>query len=634
MRVRLRALLPVLAVLVSIAAVDAVPASAQESLICRKRDKLLGGGNNHKDFGPGRDVVNGGGGRDVLRGGPGNDIIVGGRGNDIVYGGPGNDIVCGGIGNDKVYGDEGDDQLFGEEANDILHPGPGDDYALGSAGRDRVYGWGRAKGGYTEDGNDTIDGGHTQDRVEAGGADIVLGGSEDDILSTRTPAIAPEYMNGGYHDDRITGSDADDLIFGDLGDDVIRGLGGSDVLRGEESFDEIFGGLGNDFLYGATNADFLSGGPDSDLCNGGGPGPNAKPGRPLRRQLRAQGRPAVAEPGRRRAPGRAAQASRSSTRSSAGLKRSGILEMGDVSDPRDQLEHRVGPQGEDALGRVSGITRSSEPQIEPEAHRQPRRHRRRGRRRLRRGRRAPSAIAPSRRGGRAAPSRGRGRDPSATVPARIARRAKPTSASRSPVVRRTLSSGPASAAAANGSGPGAGLNPAGAQSTSRPTSSGLRPARARATAPPSDEPTRSYGGSTSATSASAICAATPSIVQPRRRGRRVAEARQVDRRDQASLRERRQRPRPDRPVGADAVDQDHRPAALPGGRDRDLRALLGRGGGRAHGTGPTRGSARNRPRHAPRPRSARRGSRDGRPPPVRGRAGGSSCPAAPPPRTR
>ena len=87
--------------------VTAVPATAQDALICRKRDKQGDKSGDKHFLGRGNDYFNGGDGRDRIYGGPGDDILNGGRGNDKVYGGPGNDIVCGGIDNDKVFGDGG-----------------------------------------------------------------------------------------------------------------------------------------------------------------------------------------------------------------------------------------------------------------------------------------------------------------------------------------------------------------------------------------------------------------------------------------------------------------------------------------------------------------------------------------------
>src|SRR5687767_4755240 len=94
--------------------VTAVPAMAQDALICRKRDKQGSkAGETHK-LGKGNDDFNADDDNDKVFGGPGNDILNVGRDNDRVYGGPGRDIVCGGIDNDKLFGDAGRDELYGE----------------------------------------------------------------------------------------------------------------------------------------------------------------------------------------------------------------------------------------------------------------------------------------------------------------------------------------------------------------------------------------------------------------------------------------------------------------------------------------------------------------------------------------
>ncbi len=111
--------------LVMALAATAVPASAQDALICRKRDKQGDkSGVVTRLKGKKGQFYNAGDGNDTLYGTPGDDILNGGRGNDKVYGMGGNDVVCGGVGNDKVYGGDGNDMVYGEEQNDLLVGGP------------------------------------------------------------------------------------------------------------------------------------------------------------------------------------------------------------------------------------------------------------------------------------------------------------------------------------------------------------------------------------------------------------------------------------------------------------------------------------------------------------------------------
>jgi Ca2+-binding RTX toxin-like protein len=250
-------------------AVTAVPATAQDALICRKRDKqgektgqvthLKGNGVNY----------NAGDGNDTVYGTPGDDIIDGGRGNDKVYGLGGNDIVCGGLNNDKVFGGKGNDEVYGEEDNDYLVGGPGNDYMLGAAGLDRLIGYGKSHGVYTDDGVDFMEGSYLSDVLVAGGFDTMYGGADDDVLYSKTPTSGAERMDGGLNNDTITGSDAaDKLLYGDTGDDTIHGGGGDDTIRGGNNDDTLFGDDGNDQLFGELGKDILSGGNDTDVCDG------------------------------------------------------------------------------------------------------------------------------------------------------------------------------------------------------------------------------------------------------------------------------------------------------------------------------------------------------------------------------
>ncbi len=252
-------------------AVTAVPATAQDALICRKRDKQgdkSGGVTRLKGK---RATYNAGKGNDTLHGTPHNDILNGGPGNDKVYGEGGNDTVCGGTGRDRVFGDGGDDEVYGEEDRDYLEGGPGDDYITGQAGSDRLIGFGMVKGRPVADGNDFIEGTYEPDVIVVGGFDIAYGGGEPDEISSRTPDIGAQRLDGGPDTDRIFGSDGggDRLLVGDIGDDTIRGLGGDDTIRGGDNDDTLFGDAGNDQIFGESGHDSLSGGADFDLCDAG-----------------------------------------------------------------------------------------------------------------------------------------------------------------------------------------------------------------------------------------------------------------------------------------------------------------------------------------------------------------------------
>ena len=247
-------------------------ASAQEAPIClRAADKLSDHWDNWHGSN-GKDSVTGIRGNDHLDGRDGDDFINGSRGADVVRGGPGNDLLCGGRGHDLIFGGPGRDRIYGEGENDTLIPGPDGDYALGSAGDDTIRGWGKGGGGIVDAGIDVLDGGYNDDKVEAGGADTLLGYTHDDVLSTRTPDIAPALMDGGGNNDILYGSEVADKMRGGerlSGDDKLFGNGGDDQMRGDGRDDELYGQGGNDALSGDDGFDFLSGGRGDDSCDGG-----------------------------------------------------------------------------------------------------------------------------------------------------------------------------------------------------------------------------------------------------------------------------------------------------------------------------------------------------------------------------
>jgi hypothetical protein len=241
-----------------------LPSDAADMLICRKFDRE-GDKKGRTTHVHGKGVkYNAGDGADKLYGTNNDDILNGGNGNDRVYGRGGDDIVCGGTGNDKVFGDAGNDAVYGEEGDDETEGGPGDDYVLGGAEEDRVAGWG--------DGLDFIDGDYGADVVVGGGGDQIFGGTLNDKLSvrlTRGETKGAQYLNGGYDDDRIVGSELAETLQGNIGEDRIFGHGGDDTLRGGGSDDLLRGDGGDDSLFGESNADDLHGSEGDDELTGG-----------------------------------------------------------------------------------------------------------------------------------------------------------------------------------------------------------------------------------------------------------------------------------------------------------------------------------------------------------------------------
>ncbi|MEZ5073581.1 MAG: calcium-binding protein [Solirubrobacterales bacterium] len=239
-------------------------AEAADMLICRKFDRE-GDKQGRTIHLRGKGVrYNAGSGSDALYGTRGDDILNGGNGNDRIHGRGGDDIVCGGTGNDRVFGDGGNDAVYGEEDDDRIEGGPGDDYVLGGAGEDRLTSAG--------DGLDFADGDYGSDVVAGGAGDQLFGGTENDRLSVRLMSGETEsaaYMNGGYDDDRIVGSELADALQGNIGEDKLFGHGGDDVIRGGGSDDYLVGDGGDDELFGENNRDDLHGSEGDDTLTGG-----------------------------------------------------------------------------------------------------------------------------------------------------------------------------------------------------------------------------------------------------------------------------------------------------------------------------------------------------------------------------
>ena len=262
----LPASLLILLIGVALVATLAIPPSSEaaDMLICRKFEKS-GDDKGRTIHTRGKSVIyNAGDGNDTLYGTPFDDILNGGNGHDRVFGGGGDDIVCGGTGNDRVLGDAGNDAVYGEEGDDEVDGGPGEDYVLGGAEEDRLTVWG--------DGLDFVDGDYGADVVVGGSGDQIFGGTLNDNLSVRLIPGEDEgaaYMNGGYDDDRITGSELPDVLQGNIGEDRMFGHGGDDTLRGGGSNDYLQGDGGADKLFGEFNADEMRGSEGDDTLTGG-----------------------------------------------------------------------------------------------------------------------------------------------------------------------------------------------------------------------------------------------------------------------------------------------------------------------------------------------------------------------------
>ncbi|NQU59288.1 MAG: hypothetical protein HQ513_18820, partial [Rhodospirillales bacterium] len=99
-----------------------------------------------------------------------------------------------------------------------------------------------------------------------GGADVLVGGSGDDILKGRG---GDDQLSGGAGDDVLFGSSGDDTLVGGTGDDTMFGSSGRDVLEGGDGADYLDGGSSNDQIDGGAGNDFIKGGKGDDTIDGG-----------------------------------------------------------------------------------------------------------------------------------------------------------------------------------------------------------------------------------------------------------------------------------------------------------------------------------------------------------------------------
>jgi Ca2+-binding RTX toxin-like protein len=189
----------------------------------------------------GDDLVDAAGGNDAIDGGDGADTLLGGMGDDRIRTGDGFNVANGGDGNDTLIGGAGDDAgyyydnvtgdyfygLNGGTGDDSIDAGAGGDWLTGGLGIDTL------RGG---DGNDTLFG--TGDAINESGADLLDGGTGDDIISA-----------GSY--DRAYGRDGNDELDAYFATDVVLDGGdGNDVILAEEigGNTRLLGGRGNDVI--------------------------------------------------------------------------------------------------------------------------------------------------------------------------------------------------------------------------------------------------------------------------------------------------------------------------------------------------------------------------------------------------
>ncbi|MDQ0422384.1 Ca2+-binding RTX toxin-like protein [Peteryoungia aggregata LMG 23059] len=164
-------------------------------------------------------------------------------------------------------GTSGADILKGGTRDDVIYGYGGADKIWAGAGDDRIVGGTGADTLRGEDGDDTIWAGAGNDKVVGGaGADTITG---DDGQDTVYGGDGNDVIKGGDGDDILKGEAGDDALKGEAGDDKIYGGGGADDLRGGDGNDQISGEDGNDALYGQAGDDKLSGSAGNDYLSGG-----------------------------------------------------------------------------------------------------------------------------------------------------------------------------------------------------------------------------------------------------------------------------------------------------------------------------------------------------------------------------
>ena len=173
---------------------------------------------------------------------PFDDTQVGTTGNDTFYVWGGNDIMNGGSGNDSFFDQglvggsggafSGNDQFFGGLGNDVFYAGDGNNVYDGGGGTDRVsYAF-------------------SHKNVNVNLANGTGAGDGSDSL------VGIENVDGGIHNDTITGDGNGNVLFGDNGNDTLNGGGGNDILIGGLGDDHLNGGSGvNTVDYSYLNSD-------------------------------------------------------------------------------------------------------------------------------------------------------------------------------------------------------------------------------------------------------------------------------------------------------------------------------------------------------------------------------------------
>jgi Ca2+-binding RTX toxin-like protein len=323
---------------------DISPLVGVESVLVQgsPADETIGanGASVHPSFGtllddpyPVAVTIDGRDGSDFLVGGDGDDVITAGVGaTETLLGGLGNDQISGGPANSTIDGEDGDDEMDGGEGTDTLSYGshatpviasfdgiendgsPGESDVIsdfenlsGGSGNDNLTGDGGPNVLSGDNGADTLSGLGDDDELHGNaGADIQLGGDNDDTFLEADDNLSNDTIDGGNGRDHVSyagrgqnlrvdlledqndgaiGSGENDNVMGNVedvstsnGNDILVGtssdnrfdsFAGIDSLTGGLGNDELISGAGIDTLVGEAGDDRLAGGDDIDDLNGG-----------------------------------------------------------------------------------------------------------------------------------------------------------------------------------------------------------------------------------------------------------------------------------------------------------------------------------------------------------------------------
>jgi Ca2+-binding RTX toxin-like protein len=205
----------------------------------------------------------------------GDPAVLAGGGDDVVTIRGDRDVTLmaayGQAGDDRLVAAGADSELYGGHGRDVLVGGGYRDELFGGPGRDRLFG----RWGPDELNGDAID--SEQERVRRGAADVLHGGSGEDVASwgeRRTPVrvdLASGWSVGARGErDRLRALEG---AIGGSAADRLSGTAGADELRGYDGADTIDGRAGHDLLDSGLESPMNSGMPDGDrdriLCGRG-----------------------------------------------------------------------------------------------------------------------------------------------------------------------------------------------------------------------------------------------------------------------------------------------------------------------------------------------------------------------------